>query len=244
MLSYLLNGFSGPAGPFMYALLAVMAFAIAVTVERTITILRARADPEASLAAALSGGTLGETPLESVLTASCAEPDPLTVLGVSEADPTAAGKPVTDSDTGAANPLSFATLTEYVVAAPADEDLAGHLAVNASPGAILVGAGEALHHREQALVHGRAVQHDRDAQRAALQHLRGQFEARVHGRVAPRKAHVAGRGQPHRLGAGMPAVPDDAERPSLLFPVALGPARLHCSLCVMLSEQQNYAAFC
>jgi biopolymer transport protein ExbB len=84
MLTYLLHAFSGPAAVFMYALLAVMAFALAVTIERTATLLRYRCDPEALLAkvdaAVKSGGTatvaLGGTPLEDVVRAGLPWADP------------------------------------------------------------------------------------------------------------------------------------------------------------------------
>jgi biopolymer transport protein ExbB/TolQ len=73
MITYLLNAFSGPAGAFMYALLVVMAFAIAVSLERITTLLRFRVDAEAvyrSVDAALKAGnqpSLGATPLEGVI---------------------------------------------------------------------------------------------------------------------------------------------------------------------------------
>lgn len=84
MLTYLLDAFSGPAGVFMYALLAVMAFAIAVTIERTIVLLKARCEPNAVIArvdAAVKAGTqravaLGTSPLESVVSAGLAWEDP------------------------------------------------------------------------------------------------------------------------------------------------------------------------
>jgi biopolymer transport protein ExbB len=74
MLSYLLAAFSGPAGVFMYTLLAVLAFAVAVVLERGWTLLQARCDPDALLKAveaAIAGGTagslrLGATPMERV----------------------------------------------------------------------------------------------------------------------------------------------------------------------------------
>jgi biopolymer transport protein ExbB/TolQ len=84
MLSYLLNAFSGPAAFFMYALLVVMAFAIAVVIERTVTLLRYRCDPDALIAkvdAAVKGRApdavaLGATPMEDVVRAGLAWPDP------------------------------------------------------------------------------------------------------------------------------------------------------------------------
>lgn len=82
MLSYLVSAFSGPAAVFMYALLAVMAFAIAVTIERTATLLRFRCDAGALLArvepAARKGEdvALGSTPMEDVVRAGLAYRDP------------------------------------------------------------------------------------------------------------------------------------------------------------------------
>ncbi|MDP2315136.1 MAG: MotA/TolQ/ExbB proton channel family protein [Pseudomonadota bacterium] len=84
MLTYLLTAFSGPAAFFMYALLAVMAFAVAVVIERTITLTRFRCDPDPLIAkvdaAIRAGGTpalaLGETPMEEVVRAGLAWHDP------------------------------------------------------------------------------------------------------------------------------------------------------------------------
>lgn len=81
MIRYLLDAFSGPAAPFMYALLAILAFAIAVFVERTWTLWQSRVDVEAVLAkakAAVTGGgapSFGATPLERVLAAGFEQPD-------------------------------------------------------------------------------------------------------------------------------------------------------------------------
>ena len=80
MLRYLIDAFSGPAQGFMYALLVVMAFALAVVVERGLSLARYRADGAAVLRRvedALRGGTrpaLGDTPLESVIAAGLAQP--------------------------------------------------------------------------------------------------------------------------------------------------------------------------
>lgn len=82
MLTYLITSFSGPAGAFMYALLAVMAFAIAVTVERAWTLTRFRCDAAALLAkvepAARDGRelALGDTPMEDVARAGLGYRDP------------------------------------------------------------------------------------------------------------------------------------------------------------------------
>lgn len=82
MLNYLLQSFSGPAGPFMYALLALLAFALAVVIERAITLTRARCDGEAllaRLAPAIRSGEalqLGDTPMERVAAAGLDNRDP------------------------------------------------------------------------------------------------------------------------------------------------------------------------
>jgi biopolymer transport protein ExbB len=75
MLSYLLNAFSGPAGPFLYALVALFAFAVAVMIERAWTLYRSRCDGEAVIAkveASIRDGSspaLGATPMERVVAA-------------------------------------------------------------------------------------------------------------------------------------------------------------------------------
>jgi biopolymer transport protein ExbB len=82
MISYLVTAFSGPAGAFMYALLAVMAFAVAVAVERAWTFARARCDGDALLARVepvVRGGSapaLGGSPMERVVAAGLAYRDP------------------------------------------------------------------------------------------------------------------------------------------------------------------------
>lgn len=84
MLAYLLNAFSGPAGVFMYALLAVLAFAVAVLAERAWTLWAARCDADTLLGKvepAIGAGTaaglrLGDTPMERVVTAGLAHSDP------------------------------------------------------------------------------------------------------------------------------------------------------------------------
>ncbi len=82
MIRYLLDAFSGPAAPFMYALLVILAFATAVCIERVLTLWACRVDAAAVLAkvkAAIAGGAppaLGDTPLERVLAAGFAEADP------------------------------------------------------------------------------------------------------------------------------------------------------------------------
>ena len=79
MLRYLLDAFSGPAAVFMYALLGILAFAVAVFIERVVTLLRCRADATAVLersARAVAEGSapaLGETPLETVIAAGFAQ---------------------------------------------------------------------------------------------------------------------------------------------------------------------------
>lgn len=76
MLTYLLSAFDGPAAAFMYALLAVLAFAMAVTIERAVSLSRFRVDGTAAVARALSGGAMGETPLERVLAEGMTQADP------------------------------------------------------------------------------------------------------------------------------------------------------------------------
>lgn len=84
MLTYLITAFSGPAAFFMYALLAVLAFALAVVIERTVTLARYRVDADALIArvdTAVKGGsaaslTLGATPAEDVVRAGLAYRDP------------------------------------------------------------------------------------------------------------------------------------------------------------------------
>lgn len=82
MIRYLLDAFSGPAAVFMYALLVILAFAIAVFIERTITLVRCGVDAAGVLARVKLGldtgapPALGGTPLESVIAAGLAEADP------------------------------------------------------------------------------------------------------------------------------------------------------------------------
>lgn len=82
MLAYLVAAFSGPAAAFMYALLGVMAFAIAVVVDRALAYTRYRCDSDALLARiepAARAGTdvaLGDTPMENVVRAGLAWRDP------------------------------------------------------------------------------------------------------------------------------------------------------------------------
>jgi biopolymer transport protein ExbB len=84
MLTYLMTAFSGSAAIFMYSLLAVMAFALAVVIERTLSLFRYQCDPEAMIlkveAAVKTGGTadvtLGTTPMEEVVRAGLAYRDP------------------------------------------------------------------------------------------------------------------------------------------------------------------------
>lgn len=82
MITYLLNAFSGPAAVFMYSLLSVGAFGIAVVIDRSWTFFNARADLDAVLAAVKAGigsgtrPTLGKSPLESVVSAGLDHTDP------------------------------------------------------------------------------------------------------------------------------------------------------------------------
>ncbi len=82
MLRYLLDAFGGPAAPFMYALLAILAFAIAVCIERTVTLMACLVDVPGVLRraeAAVRDGAApswGPTPLETVLAAGFAQADP------------------------------------------------------------------------------------------------------------------------------------------------------------------------
>ena len=82
MLTYLLNAFSGPASPFMYGLLFVLAFLIAVVIERTVSLARYRCDGEALYKRAAewaAGGAapkLGDTPMERVVSAGMEYRDP------------------------------------------------------------------------------------------------------------------------------------------------------------------------
>lgn len=82
MLGYLIDAFSGPAATFMYALLAVLAFAIAVTIERATIFAKGRFDVEqlcTELEEAFAAGRvprLGQSPAEQVLNAGLRWPDP------------------------------------------------------------------------------------------------------------------------------------------------------------------------
>lgn len=73
MLGYLVDAFSGPAGAFMYALLAVFSFAIAVVVERSLTFYRDQVELEPllkRLETAVKDGQgleMGNSPVEEVL---------------------------------------------------------------------------------------------------------------------------------------------------------------------------------
>ena len=83
MLRYLLDAFSGPAAIFMYGLLAMLAFALAVIVDRGLFFVRNRRDARAVVARvelAVRGGSradLGTSPLEQVLSAGLAHPPDL-----------------------------------------------------------------------------------------------------------------------------------------------------------------------
>lgn len=82
MLTYFLQSFSGPAGPFMYALLVLLGFSIAVMIERAVSLRRFRCDVDALLQKvepAIARGeplSLGETPVERVAAAGMAHKDP------------------------------------------------------------------------------------------------------------------------------------------------------------------------
>lgn len=82
MLGYLLQAFSGPSAPFLYALLVVGAFAMAVAIERTVALLGARCDVDALLAVVepkIKAGesvAVGDTPVEAVIAAGAAHKDP------------------------------------------------------------------------------------------------------------------------------------------------------------------------
>lgn len=86
MLSYFLQAFSGHAAPFMYALLALLGFAIAVMIERGWAYWTFRCDADTLLAKvepAAKAGTpipLGSTPLESVVAAGLEHRDPETAF--------------------------------------------------------------------------------------------------------------------------------------------------------------------
>lgn len=75
MIAYLLHAFSGPAGLFMYMLLAVAAFAIGVTVDRLMQVARFRVDSDDVLQRVAGKQALGSTPLEAVIAAGAAQPD-------------------------------------------------------------------------------------------------------------------------------------------------------------------------
>ncbi len=75
MAAYLLHAFSGPAGLFMYLLLAVAAFAIGVTVDRLLQVARFRVDGDAVLKRVAERLPLGSTPLEAVIAAGAGQPD-------------------------------------------------------------------------------------------------------------------------------------------------------------------------
>lgn len=77
MLSYLLNAFAGPAGMFMYALLAVGALELAVVIERLYVLMRTRCDAAALFTRAQSGGAIGDTPMERVVAAGLGAPPEL-----------------------------------------------------------------------------------------------------------------------------------------------------------------------
>ncbi len=76
-----MQAFRGPGAPFMYAVTALLAFSMAILLERSLVLLRARPDA-ARVGAALDAGqpqaaaeAAGATPLGAVLRAGAAEPD-------------------------------------------------------------------------------------------------------------------------------------------------------------------------
>ncbi len=82
MLGYLIDAFSGPAAAFMYALLAVMAFAIAVALERAyifstgrFDVEKLKTDLEESFAAGRILDLQAKNPAEQVLKAGLRWPD-------------------------------------------------------------------------------------------------------------------------------------------------------------------------
>lgn len=79
MLAYLLHAFSGPAGAFMYALLAVAALALAVFFERLLVLTRFRCDGDALFTKVRTdpGAALGDTPMEQVVRAGLDAPPAL-----------------------------------------------------------------------------------------------------------------------------------------------------------------------
>jgi biopolymer transport protein ExbB len=82
MLQYLISAFSGPGAVFMYLIVALLAYALAVGIERGF-LLGVSWRPGASVRAALEAGRLddalkeaGDTPLGGVLAAGVGETDP------------------------------------------------------------------------------------------------------------------------------------------------------------------------
>ncbi len=83
MFVYLLDAFAGPASPFMYALLALLALALAVSVERIWSFRQYRlaieplmeAVDRAARSGELTSLKLGERPVERVVAAGLAETD-------------------------------------------------------------------------------------------------------------------------------------------------------------------------
>ncbi len=83
MIDYLLDAFTGPGGPFMWILTAVLALAVAVLVERCWTLFAAWRWDVPAVKAALSGGdddgavrAAGRGPLADVLRAGLEAPGP------------------------------------------------------------------------------------------------------------------------------------------------------------------------
>lgn len=75
MLGYLISAFSGPAGGFMYALLAILAFGLAVVIDRSVMLWRGRCDLKQLLATLDQAvplkqvPVLGASPMEQVVAA-------------------------------------------------------------------------------------------------------------------------------------------------------------------------------
>lgn len=83
MLDYLLEAFEGPGSGFMYAITALLAFAVAVGLERAFLLLISWRIDQAAIAGALAGddpqaagGIAPGTPAGDVVTAGLAESDP------------------------------------------------------------------------------------------------------------------------------------------------------------------------
>ena len=76
MLAYLLDAFAGPAAAFMYALLMVMAIAIAVVIERMMFFIKTQQHGEVVLRQFKKGTPGNSTPMERVAQAALPYKDP------------------------------------------------------------------------------------------------------------------------------------------------------------------------